>query len=76
MQTWYLIFSAAIEFYSNKLGFEPGFTWGDPPTMADVNLGCVQIFLEQGATNPKGRQAENCCPSASPRKPRKDTNVF
>ena len=31
-----------------------GFTWGDPPTMAGVNLGQVQIFLEQGTPNPQG----------------------
>ena len=23
---------AAVEFYTNKLGFRLGFTWGDPPT--------------------------------------------
>jgi catechol 2,3-dioxygenase-like lactoylglutathione lyase family enzyme len=45
---------AAVDFYTNKLGFSPGFTWGDPPTMAGVNLGDVQIFLEQGTPNPRG----------------------
>lgn len=39
---------AAAEFYTNQLGFTPGFTWGDPPSMAGVNLGDVQVFLEQG----------------------------
>lgn len=45
---------AAVEFYTNKLGFSLGFTWGDPPTMAGVNLGEVQIFLEQGTPKPEG----------------------
>ena len=38
----------AVEFYTTKLGFSSGFLWGDPPTMAGVNLGQSQIFLEQG----------------------------
>lgn len=45
---------AAVDFYTSKLGFSPGFTWGDPPTMAGVNLGDAQIFLQQGTPNPKG----------------------
>ena len=45
---------AAVEFYTKKLGFSPGFTWGEPPSMAGVNLGRVQLFLEQGQPNPKG----------------------
>jgi catechol 2,3-dioxygenase-like lactoylglutathione lyase family enzyme len=44
----------AVEFYTTKLGFSQGFLWGDPPTMAGVNLGQVQMFLEQGTPNPKG----------------------
>jgi catechol 2,3-dioxygenase-like lactoylglutathione lyase family enzyme len=45
---------AAAEFYTKKLGFKLAFTWGDPPSMAGVNLGNVQIFLEQGTPNPAG----------------------
>ena len=45
---------AAVNFYTNKLGFRPGFTWGDPPTIAGVNLGNVQMFLERGTPNPQG----------------------
>jgi catechol 2,3-dioxygenase-like lactoylglutathione lyase family enzyme len=46
----------AVDFYTNKLGFKVGFTWpgGDAPTMAGVNLGDVQVFLEQGSPNPAG----------------------
>jgi catechol 2,3-dioxygenase-like lactoylglutathione lyase family enzyme len=44
----------AVDFYTRKLGFRLGFTWGDPPTMAGVNLGDVQMFLKQGAPNPAG----------------------
>jgi hypothetical protein len=36
-----------------KLGFQPGFTWGDPPTFAGVNLGKVQMFLRTGTPNPE-----------------------
>ena len=46
--------SAAVEFYTKKLGFWVAFTWGEPPTMAGVNLGKVQIFLEQGPPSPQG----------------------
>jgi catechol 2,3-dioxygenase-like lactoylglutathione lyase family enzyme len=45
---------AAVEFYTKRLGFRPGFTWGDPPKFAAVNLGQVQMFLEQGTPNPEG----------------------
>lgn len=45
---------AAADFYTKKLGFSLSFTWGDPPTMAGVNLGQVQMFLEQGTPNPQG----------------------
>jgi Uncharacterized protein conserved in bacteria len=45
---------AAIDFYTNKLGFDLAFTWGEPPTMAGVILGRVQIFLEFGTPSPKG----------------------
>jgi catechol 2,3-dioxygenase-like lactoylglutathione lyase family enzyme len=43
---------AAVEFYTERLGFELGFTWGEPVTMAGVNLGQAQIFLEEGTPNP------------------------
>ena len=45
---------AAIDFYTNKLGFGLAFKWGEPPTMAGVNLGHAQIFLESGEPSPKG----------------------
>ena len=45
---------AAVDFYTNQLGFRLGFTWGEPPTIAGVNLGNVQMFLEQGTSNPAG----------------------
>jgi len=50
--------AAALEFYTTKLGFTLGFTWGEPPTIAGVNLGQgeaqVQVFLERGTPNPQG----------------------
>lgn len=46
---------AAYDFYTTKLGFLPGFTWGEPvPTFAGVNLGEVQVFLQLGTPNPAG----------------------
>lgn len=45
---------AAVDFYTKKLGFWLAFTWGDPPTFAGVNLGDVQIFLQQGTPSPQG----------------------
>ena len=47
--------AAAIDFYTNKLGFWLSFKWGEPTTMAGVNLGHgSQIFLEYGEPSPKG----------------------
>jgi uncharacterized glyoxalase superfamily protein PhnB len=45
---------AALDFYTNTLGFQRGFTWGDPPTLAGVELGGVSIHLAQGTPSPKG----------------------
>lgn len=45
---------AAVDFYTSKLGFTLGFTWGDPPAMAGVNLGGVSIHLSRGTPNPAG----------------------
>jgi catechol 2,3-dioxygenase-like lactoylglutathione lyase family enzyme len=46
--------STAAEFYTGKLGFKLGFTWGEPPTIAGVNLDKVQMFLRKGVPDPKG----------------------
>ena len=46
--------AAAVEFYTMKLGFSLGFTWGDPPEIAGVNLGSVQMFLRRGTPSPQG----------------------
>jgi catechol 2,3-dioxygenase-like lactoylglutathione lyase family enzyme len=47
--------AAAVEFYTKRLGFRPGFTWGgDPPTFAGVNLGEFQVFLQKGTPSPEG----------------------
>jgi len=45
---------AAVDFYTQKLGFTLAFTWSDPPTFAGVTLGKVQIFLQKGTPDPKG----------------------
>jgi catechol 2,3-dioxygenase-like lactoylglutathione lyase family enzyme len=46
--------AAAVEFYTKKLGFRLGFTSGEPPSFAGVQLDRVQIFLERGAPSPQG----------------------
>ena len=46
--------AAAVEFYTGRLGFIHAFSWGEPPSMAGVNLGATQIFLETGAPAPHG----------------------
>ena len=43
----------AGEFYSAKRGFTHAFSWGEPPTMAGVNLDQTQIFLRTGTPNPQ-----------------------
>ncbi|HJQ40565.1 MAG TPA: VOC family protein [Thermoanaerobaculia bacterium] len=45
---------AAVDFYTNRLGFQCAFTDGEPPAFAGVNLGEVQIFLRQGTPSPEG----------------------
>lgn len=45
---------AAVDFYTRRLGFTLGFTWGEPVSMAGVNLGQTQVFLVQGTPNPAG----------------------
>jgi catechol 2,3-dioxygenase-like lactoylglutathione lyase family enzyme len=45
---------AAVEFYTTRLGFTLGFTWGEPVEMAGVNLGEVQVFLNRGTPSPAG----------------------
>jgi Uncharacterized protein conserved in bacteria len=44
----------SAEFYAEKLGFKTAFLWGEPTTMAGMNLGHVQMFLEQGTASPAG----------------------
>ena len=45
---------AAVDFYTTKLGFTPGFTWGDPVAFAGVNLGETQVFFSPGTSEPRG----------------------
>ena len=45
--------TAAINFYTTRLGFRHAFSWGEPPTMAGVNLGETQVFLETGTPAPQ-----------------------
>jgi catechol 2,3-dioxygenase-like lactoylglutathione lyase family enzyme len=37
--------AAALSFYRDRLGFEIGWTWGDPPTHANVCRGRIDITL-------------------------------
>lgn len=45
--------AASVKFYTEKLGFSPGFLWESPPTFAGVNLGKVSVHLSQGTPNPE-----------------------
>ena len=45
---------AAVDFYVQKLGFEAGFVYGEPPHFAGVNLGEVQLFLQKSAEGSAG----------------------
>jgi uncharacterized glyoxalase superfamily protein PhnB len=45
---------AAIQFYTEKLGFWLAFAEGTPANFAGVNLGGVQVFLEQGTPASQG----------------------
>jgi catechol 2,3-dioxygenase-like lactoylglutathione lyase family enzyme len=46
--------SAAVDFYTSKLGFYLAFSEGEPPQFAGVNLDQVQMFLERGTPAPQG----------------------
>jgi len=46
--------AGAVDFYVNALGFTEGFTWGEPPTFAGVDLDRVRLFLQHGTPNPDG----------------------
>ncbi len=43
---------AAVAFYTTRLGFRPGFLWGEPPTFAGVDLGTTRLFFSLGAPKP------------------------
>lgn len=45
---------AAVDYYTQKLGFTLGFLWNNPPTMAGVNLGNVSVHLSKGAPGQGG----------------------
>jgi catechol 2,3-dioxygenase-like lactoylglutathione lyase family enzyme len=44
----------AAAFYMERLGFSPGYVWGDPPTSAGVTFGKVMLQLSTGTPNPAG----------------------
>jgi len=45
---------AAVDFYTGKLGFSPGFTWGEPAVYAGVNLDGTRLFFSRGTPSPRG----------------------
>ncbi|HEU4552542.1 MAG TPA: glyoxalase superfamily protein [Chitinophaga sp.] len=52
--------NAAVEFYTNRLGFSTRFTWGgDPPTYAGMNLGDVTLHLSKGTPFVEGPSEVN-----------------
>lgn len=48
--------TAAVDFYTGKLGFTLGFTWGDPPGFASVKLGKAEVHLLKGNPTPGASQ--------------------
>ena len=51
---WVADVTAAVAYYTERLGFTCAFTWGEPPTMAGMLLDRVQIFLERGTPPAQG----------------------
>lgn len=51
--------NAAVDFYTDKLGFSLKFTWGDPLTYAGVTLGSVTIHLSKDTDYVKGHSEVN-----------------
>ncbi len=47
-------FSAALDYYVNKLGFEKEWDWGSPPDFGCVGRGEAQIFLCEGGQGQSG----------------------
>jgi catechol 2,3-dioxygenase-like lactoylglutathione lyase family enzyme len=45
---------AAIDFYTQKLGFTIGFVWGDPVSAAGLNLGPAQVLVEASTSPGEG----------------------
>src|SRR5687768_15583417 len=45
---------AALDYYTQKLGFTLGFTFGEPPSFAGVNLDEISMFLQPGTPSPEG----------------------
>lgn len=45
---------AAVDFYTTRLGFQCSFLYGEPPAFAGVNLGEMQMFLQEGPPSPQG----------------------
>lgn len=45
--------AASLAFYVDRLGFRLGFTWGDPPDFAGVELDRVSIHLGLGQAAPE-----------------------
>ena len=54
MPAWRWPRSCRRRFYARQFGFRLAFTWGDPPTLAGVSLGKVQMFLQTGTPDPQG----------------------
>lgn len=43
-----------VAFYVDQLGFDEGFLWGDPPSIAGLNLDQVSLHVAQGTPTPTG----------------------
>ncbi len=45
---------ASLDYYTQKLGFQTKWTWGDPPTFACVTRDKIELFLCEGAQGHPG----------------------
>jgi hypothetical protein len=54
--------AASVEYFVRTLGFEPDFTWGDPPVYAGVKAGNVEIYLTHDPATANAIRERNLTP--------------
>ena len=56
--------AAAVDFYTSKLGFRLGSTWGDPPSMAGVHRTASTTTATPAIASSSDAPALSCCSSS------------